>query len=177
MSAANWARLSVLLVLALVFQVTVLDQVVVFGAHPDVMVLLPAAAGLVGGPQRGAVVGFVTGLVADLVVNLPYGLSALCFTLLGFAVGLLLAIPAGREFTSAQIGACMVAAAVGTAGYALLAELVHQRGVLSHSTVSAVLVVSVGALVLGYPAILAMRWVLGGSTNPTFIPSGGSATA
>ena len=35
------------------------------------------AGGLVGGPQRGAVAGFVVGLVYDLVLTTPFGLSAL----------------------------------------------------------------------------------------------------
>ncbi len=88
MSGANWARLALVVAAGLILQVSVLDQITVLGAHPDVMILIAAAAGMAAGPQRGAIAGFVAGLAADLVINLPYGLSALTFVLLGFGTGL-----------------------------------------------------------------------------------------
>ena len=85
----NWSRLAAVIVFGLVIQVALLNQIVVWGAHPDLLVLFPVAAGLVQGPQRGAIVGFIAGLAADLVVQLPFGLSPLTFVLAGFAAGLL----------------------------------------------------------------------------------------
>ncbi len=175
MSSRSWLRFAVVLICALVFQVTVLDQIVILGAHPDVMVLIPAAAGLVAGPERGAVVGFVTGLVADLVVSLPFGLSALTFTLVGFGVGLLGMIPASRNDASARFGCCVAAAALGTALYALFAALVNQSGVLGSTAAAAVLVVTLGALVLAYPVIAILGWVLADTSAASYVPSGGSA--
>jgi len=174
-NARSWLRLFAVVLAAVVFQVAVLDQIVVLGAHADVMVLIPAAAGLVGGPERGAVVGFVTGLVADLVVSLPFGLSALTFTVLGFGVGLLGLLPASRDAMSVRVGACAAAGASGTAFYALAAVFLHQHGVLGASAASAVVIVALGALVLAYPTLVLVRWVLAGSASSSFIPSGGSA--
>ena len=57
------------------------------GVHPDIMILLPIVAGIVGGPGRGASMGFGAGLVADLFLPTPFGLSALVGCLIGFAVG------------------------------------------------------------------------------------------
>ncbi len=59
-------RVVVTVFCAVTLQGTVLLDVRIGGVHPDVMVLLPVAAGLAGGPAQGATVGFWTGLVADL---------------------------------------------------------------------------------------------------------------
>ena len=77
-----------MIAVVLVVQHTLLDSVRVDGAHPDVMLLLPVAAGYAAGPDRGAVFGFITGLVADLFLPTPFGLSALVGCLLGFGTGL-----------------------------------------------------------------------------------------
>ena len=66
----------VVLAFALVQQTLMLD-LRSGGVHPDIMVLLPILAGLVGGPARGASMGFASGLVADLFLPTPFGLSAL----------------------------------------------------------------------------------------------------
>jgi len=178
-SGLSWARLAIVVIVGVVVQVAVLDQLVVLGAHPDLMVLLAAAAGLAGGPQSGAMVGFTTGLVADLFVDTPYGLSSLTFVLVGFAVGLLRSIPAGREVGSAQVAACIVAGAAGTLLYAVLGALAGQSGMLGHGTANAVLVVTIGSIVLAPIALACLRWVFsrGRSRAGYAVPSGGSATA
>ena len=42
---------------------------------------------MASGATTGAGFGFVTGLVADLLFDLPVGVSALVYTVVGFAVG------------------------------------------------------------------------------------------
>ena len=60
-----------------------------FGAKGDIMLLLPIAAGINGGRNRGALVGFLTGLTLDLVVHgTPTGFFALGYTLVGYIVGM-----------------------------------------------------------------------------------------
>jgi rod shape-determining protein MreD len=176
-TATNWARLVPLVLVGLVFQVAVLNDVTLFGAHPDVMILLAAGAGMAAGPQRGAVAGFVAGLAADLVVNLPYGLSPLTFVLVGFGTGMLRANLASREVGSTQVAACVAAAALGTLGYALLGAITGRSGMLGLVTVYAVLVVALGALVLSWPLLRGMRWVFAGSRARygLAVPRGGSA--
>ena len=88
MSLRMWARLALIAFGAIIVQVGLLNQVVVSGAHADVFLLLAISAGLVAGPQRGAAMAFVLGLVADVFVPTPYGLSSLCYVLVAFAVGL-----------------------------------------------------------------------------------------
>ncbi|MGH9097485.1 MAG: hypothetical protein ACRDWB_08675, partial [Acidimicrobiales bacterium] len=72
----------------LAVQETLMLDIRIGGAHQDIMVLLPMAAGLVGGPGRGATMGFGAGLVADCLLPTPFGLSAFIGTMIGYGVGL-----------------------------------------------------------------------------------------
>jgi len=51
------------------------------------MLPVAVAAGITGGAERGALVGFLGGLLVDLLTQTPYGLSALAFSLAGYSVG------------------------------------------------------------------------------------------
>jgi len=83
------ARLSLVLAVALTFQLSIAPRVVLFGVQGDLMLLVAIAAGLVAGPDRGATVAFVAGLAYDLNLQTPFGLSALTYALVAYLVGLL----------------------------------------------------------------------------------------
>ena len=85
---AKLFRAALVLVAALVLQITVLSDLRVFGGLGDLMLALTVAAGLTGGADRGATWGFATGVLYDLVLDTPFGLSALTYALVGYAVGL-----------------------------------------------------------------------------------------
>lgn len=128
-NAVSRARLLVVLVGVLVVQLTFGAEVQLDRVHPDLMLLVAIAAGLVGGEERGALVGFFAGLTADLFLQLPFGLSALTFTLVGYACGML------RESLMQASGWLMVAAAiVASAGgevlYAVTGAIVGQPHML-----------------------------------------------
>ncbi|MGD0219183.1 MAG: rod shape-determining protein MreD [Acidimicrobiales bacterium] len=177
MTGSSWARLALVVAIGLVLQVAVLDDVTVAGAHPDLMVLIAACAGMTAGSQRGAIAGFTAGLAADLVVNLPYGLSPLTFVLVGFGTGLVRANLAGRDDERTQAAACAVAAGAGTLLYALLGALTGHSGMVGLVTVSAVVVVTAGAAVLSWPVLRSLQWVFAGSRDQLglVVPRGGSA--
>jgi rod shape-determining protein MreD len=178
-NALSWGRFALVALVALVVQVAILDQIELIGAHPDVMIVLVGAAGAIGGPVRGAMLGFVLGLVADLVLPTPYGLSSLTFVLVGFAAGLVRSLPGDRDGRSAQAVTTVAAAALGTMLYAAIGELVGQSGMLSREAVFAMLIVTLGAIVIAVPADAAIRWVLSGADRAVSghsMPAGGSAT-
>src|SRR3954464_6303603 len=85
------ARARVLLVIfgVLILQSSLLEGLRAAGIPTDALVLVAVVAGALGGPERGALVGFVAGLVADLFLQTPFGLSALAYCLAGFTVGVL----------------------------------------------------------------------------------------
>lgn len=80
-------RVPLVILTALIIDLSVLSRVRVAGTMADIMLLLAIAAGITGGPVRGAVVGFVSGMAVDLFLQTPLGLSALVFSLVGYAVG------------------------------------------------------------------------------------------
>jgi rod shape-determining protein MreD len=174
---AKWSRLGATVVLGLIVQVALLNQIVVWGAHPDLFVLFPVAAGLVQGPQRGAIVGFIAGLAADLVVQLPFGLSPLTFVLAGFASGLIGKARAASDVGPSDAFRCVVLATATAALYAVIGTAVGQPGLLSSQTGRALVVVAVGAVILSLPALSIIRWCFAGARKGGWssVPSGGSA--
>lgn len=80
-------RMGLALVLTLVIDQTVLADVRVLGVRPDALLLVAIVGGLAAGPERGAVIGFAAGVLADLFLPSPFGLSALVYSLVGFGVG------------------------------------------------------------------------------------------
>ena len=79
--------LAVVLVVAVLVQSTVLARLGLAGVRPDLLVLAVVAVAMASDATTGAAFGFVAGLVADLLFDLPVGVSALVWTAAGFAVG------------------------------------------------------------------------------------------
>ncbi len=160
MTIRTWARLALVALVASVVQVGVLNQIVVAGAHADLFLILAISAGLAAGPQRGSVMAFALGLVADLFVQMPYGLSSLCYVLVAFGVGLVIGNPTGRPPVSVQLGAAFVAGALGTLLYAGLATLIGQPSVPKLELVDIVAVVSLSCVLFAVPAYRVMEWTV-----------------
>jgi rod shape-determining protein MreD len=84
------ARVAAVLFVAIVIQTTLLAGVRPDGVAPDLMLVVAISAGLAGGPELGAQIGFAAGLLTDLFVqSTPLGLNALTLCLVGYAVGAL----------------------------------------------------------------------------------------
>jgi rod shape-determining protein MreD len=85
-----WARVRIgaVLFLAIIVQTTFGSDFRILGVAPDLMLLLTICAGLEGGAEAGALVGFCAGMLADLsLTTTPLGLSALSWCLIGWGVG------------------------------------------------------------------------------------------
>jgi rod shape-determining protein MreD len=80
-------RLALLIVVAVVLQTTLLTHFDLFDAAPGLCMLCVLAVAFEDGPESGALFGFAMGLVLDLFLITPLGLSALSFALTGYAVG------------------------------------------------------------------------------------------
>lgn len=157
MTGRDGARLSLVVFLFVVVQETVMLDVRIGGVHPDILVLLPIIAGIIGGPSRGAGIGFGTGLVADLFLPTPFGLSALVACLVGFAVGL-----ATIALDRTALWLAPLAALGGSALYELtygaLGSVLGQPQMLHVALLRIVVVVSVTNALLALPAMRLMSW-------------------
>ena len=160
MTVRTWGRLAVVALVALVVQVGVLDQIVIAGAHADLFLLLAISAGLVGGPQRGAVMAFALGLVADVFVQTPYGLSSLSYVLVAFAVGLTAGLPSGRPPLGFRLATALLGGMGGTLLYAGLGTLIGQPSVSRHQLAVVVAVVTAGCVLLAPLAYRLLEWTV-----------------
>ncbi|MDA8267711.1 MAG: rod shape-determining protein MreD [Actinomycetota bacterium] len=178
MSLADVVRTSIVVVVALVVQSTIVDAVQFRGAHADLMILLTVAAGYVTGPDRGAAVGFAVGLVADLFLPTTFGLSALVGCLLGYSAGLASAGLVRSPWWPAPL-VLGAGAAAGTFGYAVLATVLGAPHLMHTYLVPALVMTAAGGVVLAPAVVAAVRWAVPvpGSSQASAVGAGGSAVA
>jgi rod shape-determining protein MreD len=158
------AKVPLVLLLFLVVELTVLDRLRVFGAGPDVMLLLAVVAGIVGGPRVGALFGFAAGILLDLFLETPMGLSALVFCLVGYAVG---NIQGGvlRAAWWIPIVTTLVASVAGVLAYALVATVVGQPHLVTLHLFLVAAVVGIFNAIASPIALKLVRWSIDDATG------------
>lgn len=151
-------RAGAVLLAALVFQAAFVAEIELFGAHGEVLLLVPIVAGLTSGPERGAMAGFVAGLALDLLVLTPFGLTALTYCLVGYGIG---AMQSGvlRSSWWLPVATALVGSAVGTAVFAATAAVVGVEDAVDGRLVGVVAAVVLWNGVLVLPALRLARWV------------------
>ena len=152
-------RVPLVVVTALVVHLALLSRVRVFGVMPDLMLLVAIAAGYTAGPSGGAAVGFVSGMVVDLFLETPLGLSALVFTLVGFAVG---TVGTGilRAAWWIPMLTALVASAVGEVLFAVAGAMVGQTHLVTTRLGVVAAVVGVTNALLAPLAIRMVGWAM-----------------
>ncbi|MGA2037434.1 MAG: hypothetical protein ABSH04_07625 [Acidimicrobiales bacterium] len=159
MTTAAVARSTIVVFVLLAVQLTLLDSVRVAGAHPDVMLLIPVAAGYLGGPERGAAFGFAGGLVADLFLPTTFGLSALVGCLLGYGVGLATAGLVRSSWWLPPVVAA-TATATGMVAFAILGALLGEPEQLTIFLAPALSVAVPAAAILAIPVLRFAAWAV-----------------
>ncbi len=137
-----FAALAAVLTL-LPIQHSVVDRLPLPGAGPDVLVVLVVAVALVRGPEIGAVMGFGTGLAADLAPPADHTLGrlALAYCVAGYLAGLLADEAQRSAFAPMLVVAVIAIFVIGTyaALGALLGDVRITATALGHNLPSAVL--------------------------------------
>lgn len=77
-----------LVLVAFIFQATVVPHMAVLGAKPDIVIILTALYGFTYGPQIGTVAGFFGGLLGDLLSGPHVGVGLISKSIVGFFAGL-----------------------------------------------------------------------------------------
>lgn len=152
-------RLPLVFLLVLTAQKSVLADVDVRDVRPDAMLLFAVCAGLVAGSEVGAVLGFVAGLVTDLFVQAPLGLSALVFSLVGFSVGSFRANLI-RDIWWIPPTTAFVASSGGVLLYGVLGAVVGQSQFVRPHLLMVALVVGVMNAVLSLVLVRLTGWAL-----------------
>jgi rod shape-determining protein MreD len=159
MTVRDVARVTLVVLLFVTVQQTLMLDLRVGGVHPDILLLLPIVAGIIGGPGRGASMGFGSGLVADLFLPTPFGLSALVGSLIGFAVGAT-TLALDRSALWLPPVAALGASALYEVIYPLLGSVLGQPQMVHVDLVRIVLLVSITNAVLAIPALRLVKWAL-----------------
>ncbi|GLW53192.1 rod shape-determining protein MreD [Kitasatospora phosalacinea] len=117
---------AVLLVLALVIQVSILGRLQLPGATPDLLMLVVVGLALVYGPMGGCTVGFCAGLLADVAPPSDHAIGryALVLCIVGYGAGLLKPEGGRQRSALSALGVVAVAAVVSTLLYAMVGALV-----------------------------------------------------
>ncbi len=119
LSSGLLARIAVLSLAVVFFQIGVVSEVPVFGVTVDLSTLLVAFIGLLCGSTLGAACGFAVGLLVDLALVQTLGLTSLVFTLVGYWCGRLHELRDPQAaLTPLLVGAAATAAAL--VGYSLM---------------------------------------------------------
>jgi rod shape-determining protein MreD len=158
-TARDVIRVGLVILGFVVVQQTLMVDIRVGGVHPDIMILLPIVAGLVGGPARGATMGFGAGLVADLFLPTPFGLSALVGSLIGFGVGVT-TLALDRSALWLPPVAALGGSALYEVMYAVVGSVIGQPQMLHVDVLRIVVVVSITNAVLAVPALRLVTWAL-----------------
>lgn len=82
-----FARSGLLLLLAVLLQISVVTQTSLFGGHADLIPLFVGAVALYAGSLSGAAAGFAAGLLLDLALGANVGAASLVLTTVGYGVG------------------------------------------------------------------------------------------
>lgn len=136
------ARLPPVLLVALMLHTAVLPQVRVLGVAPELLLLLGIATGIVAGPERGALVGFAAGLLADSLLQTPFGLSALTYSIVGHLAGVLQAtVPHVGLWVPTSTAA--VASAAGVMLFGVLGAVLGEEQLLGSRLLLVIVVVAV----------------------------------
>jgi rod shape-determining protein MreD len=163
----RWARIVGVVVGALAIQLAVISDLPAWGAVGDLMLVLAlAAASVAPEPSRGALAGFAIGLVYDLMLGTPFGLTALVYAVVCYgvsAVSTWFAEPPAW-FYVVLAPAAGVVAVVTTVGVALTLDLSYPAaGVVR---IAAVVATWNGLLIL--PLRRLMQWALRSKDTDTF---------
>ena len=160
-------RLPLVVFVALSLHLSLFLATRVGDAHPRVLLLMAIAAGFLTGSERGAVIGFALGVLADLFVQTPFGLSALTYALVGFTVGGLQSGIIRAAWWIPSLTA-MVASFVGVLAYALLGALIGQPYAVSLHLVTVAAGVGLMNAVLAPFVVWAMSWALTSEPDRSF---------
>ncbi len=160
-------KAALVLILALVVQVSLVARFSLDGARGDVLLLVALGAAVAGGPEKGAIVGFTAGLALDLVMDTPLGLSVLVYCAVGYLVGSfqgsVLRVAWWMPAVSVALGS-----AAAVVAYALVGAVLGQP-TLSGPSLPTIVVVVAGLNGLLAPlAAWSMRWAL--TDNSPFSP-------
>lgn len=134
------------------------------GVRPDFMLGLAIVAAVIAGPGPGAVAGFAGGVLVDLFVNTPFGLTGLVACVVAYAVGSIVqTLGPGPRWSIPLLVAAASAVAVVT--WAVLGTVLGLPGLLRPHLVIVVAVIATVNAALALPLATVVHWTFRGTNQ------------
>lgn len=160
LSLRGFSRLLPIALLALAVQRVVFASFSIADVKVQFVLALVVAAGAAGGSDRGAVAGFVLGLLVDLSGNTPVGLVALAYGLGGMTAGYVLTLaPDAQWFV--QVLFAGLGAAVGEAAIPAIDVIAGNSGWMTSDLFVEIPVVAAAAMLFAPALMWPGRWMMG----------------
>lgn len=157
MTAKVVVRVALVMASAAVLQRGLFTQVTIAGVQGDLLLLLAIAGGIALGPDRGAIIGFISGLIFDLFLYTPLGLRALVFCLVGYVTGRYQS-SVTRSSRLRLMASVFAASALATTALSVVGWVLGQSNMWSGRLPAIVLVISTINALLAPLAVGALRW-------------------
>lgn len=146
-------------IILLALQRTIFVELQVNGVILQVMMSMAAAAGVAGGSERGAVVGFVLGVMFDLAEGTPLGSTAIAMTIAGVVGGLLAVIAADPHWWLAAIFTGLGTAA-GVAAIPLIRLFIGEQEPFQQRLAIVVAITAAAGVIMSPLLVPLARWCL-----------------
>lgn len=156
-------RTSLVLVVALTVQLGIAPSLGVFGVQGDLLLLVAIAAGIATGPDRGAAIAFAAGIAYDLMLQTPFGLSALTYAIVAYLVGGL-QDSVLRAAWWIPVATATAASVVGVILYGVFGTVLGDD-LIALSLVRVAVIVGLLNTVAAPVVVRAMRWATGSSNS------------
>ena len=153
-----YLRSALLLISFTILEVQVLARMRIFDVAAQLVLASAIAAGLTGGPDRGAAYGFAVGLLLDMYLPTPLGLSAFAFAISAYLIG----FGAGRiveESLVTRVGFVALGSALATSIYVFGGEVLGQSGMLTNEFGFKLGVITALNALLGIVLVPVVTWM------------------
>ena len=154
-------RVLALLLTAAVLQATLFDEIRLDGVSVECLLLVSVLAGFHGGPERGATVAFLAGLLHDSVGSTPLGVHALVYAPMAAMAGHLSVrlVEGARTLAMAGLVAAVMGGVAAAAGVGALFGLHPVSGV---DLITTAVIAALSTLVIAGPTSRVVRWAVAG---------------
>jgi rod shape-determining protein MreD len=160
MSAGVLLRATAVTFAAAMLQIVIVSSLVIGGGAPDLLLVVVVLLGLLRGSIAGAALGFLGGLVVDVVTLGTLGISSLVLTLAGFWSGRYAETTARDRRVAPLLAVGTITVLAGIFGF-LLHYMLGEAVVARHSLVTALLPAVVLNVVLALPVYRLLSALVG----------------
>lgn len=143
----------------LALQRTIFVEIQINGVIIQIMMAVAAAAGVAGGSERGAIVGFTLGVMFDLAEGTPLGSTATAMTIAGAVGGLLALIAADPHWWLEAIFTAL-GTAVGVVMVPVIRSFIGEPTPFQGELGGVVVVIAAAAAVMSPVLVRLGRWCL-----------------